>query len=423
MVKTKSKSSLNKDIIREGNVEFEYISQDTEFAELYEEWEENQKKKVISNTVSGGTQLDFFEKHLTSAVMRKGSKNRRNKPKGVKNTRSVLKKIRRIFKRRQIPTEEEIEELIQMGKDIKSWENVGKGDSDFALDPALIMFTNRERKAVKSKGGKKRFKSVQAGKVYGHYRTKEYVATRPNVSEVKYINNPKQNPLHLALFGTDANDKTSLSYILRNAGESLKKQRVRITVYGKAKHIGSFEKVASEMYKIGSVKEFLGKLVKSKTFFRVNTGQLMLSKVKVAIDREVFPIKTKREKKIVENLIYANPKEKKAGDIVEFRYNSQGAVALLALVHLAIKDFLEPVEKKLDGGGTFTAYRSQHDYFVWSKGASNAFDYRPTKQQREKIIGADGYKKPKDRKYSGNTRSGGARVSFKKQWRDILKGV
>jgi len=423
MVKTNSKSSLNKDIIREGNVEFEYISQETEFAELFEDWEERQKKKVISNTVGGGTQLDFFEKHLTSAMMRAGSKNRRNKPAGLKNTRSALVKIRRIFKRRRIPTEEEIDDLIQMGKDIKSWEGVGKADSDFALDPALIMFTNRERKAVKSKGGKKRFKSVQAGKVYGHYRTKEYVATRRGMSEVKYINNPKENPLHLALFGIDANDKTSLSYILRNAGDSLKKQRVRITVYGKAKHIGSFEKVASEMYKIGAVKQFLGNVVKNKTFFRANTGQLMLSKVKVAIDREIFPVKTKREKKIVENLIYANAKEKKAGDIVEFRYNSQGAVALLALVHLAIKDFLEPVEKKLDDGKTITAYRDPYGWFVWSKGASNAFDYRPTRQQREKIVGADAYKKPKDRKYSGNTRSGSAKVSFKKQWREILKGL
>ena len=416
----KPKSSLKKDIIREGNVEFEYISQETEFAELYEEWEERQKKKVITNTKGGGTQLDFFEKHLTTRTMRAGSKNRQNKPaKGAPNTRSVLRQVRRIFKRRQIPTDEEIDELIEFGEGIKSWEGVGKGDNDFALDPALIMFTNRERKAVKGKKGKKRFKSVQAGKVYGHYRSKEYVATRPNITEVKYINNPKQNPLHLALFGTDANDKTSLSYILRNAGDSLKKQRVRITVYGKAKHIGSFEKVASEMYKIGAVKEFLGRLVKNKTFFRANSGQLMLSKVKVAIDREIFPIKNKREKKIVENLIYASAKDKKAGDIVQFRYNSQGAVALLALVHLAIKDFLEPVEKKIDDGRTFTAYRDPYGYFVWSKGASNAFDYRPTKKQREQIRQV----KPKDRKFSGNTRTANSKVAFKKQWREILKGL
>ena len=89
------------------------------------------------------------------------------------------------------------------------------------------------------------------------------------------------------------------------------------------------------------------------------------------------------------------------------------------LVGLAIRDFAPKKTIEVDGK-TKTVFVSPDEYFIWTKGAKNAFDYRLNRRQMEL---RNKKKKPEERKYQNNTRGANMKTISKRDWKQILKGV
>lgn len=413
MVKTKSNSigGTKKDTITEGHITFEFDSSESKFAEKFEAWVKK-RKGTPADAKNIATEYDFFLDHLDRDLMRAKSKNQKHFKTGMTSTRVVLRKVSAILRKRKMPTEEMIADIKSYGEKLRDYKGKGgEGKDEIALDPALIMFT--DRKKVANKDGKG-FKTKDGNKIYGHYRSDNYADSHQGVTAVSYINNPDAHPLHQALYGKDG-----LVEILLEVEKTIKDRRVRIIIEGRPPHIRSLEKVAEEFYSIGSVKSFLKDLVNNQVYFRKKTGQMMMSKVRTAIQLQDFEIKKKSEVATVQRLISSDKKDGVVGDIFAVRYNSMGMVALMHLVGLAIRDFAPKKTIEVDGK-TKTVFVSPDEYFIWTKGAKNAFDYRLNRRQMEL---RNTKKKPEDRKYQNNTRGANMKTISKRDWKQILKGV
>lgn len=410
-----------KSTIRDGNVTYTYNVADTKFASRYRSWARTQKSRK-ADMKAGGTQYDFLLRHIDTTLtgvgkVRRGSKNRKGDlPAGHEYTHVVIKIVEEMLEENKLPKKLLIKKIGRLGDAMMSWKNKGgnKGDP-FALDPALIMFTDRKR--IKRQG-EEGYTTTVEGKVYGHYKTKNYAKHRKGVSAVDYVssnvNAPKSNhPLHRALFDEDE----GLAPILQDIAQTIKDASVSVEIKGRSNHL-SMEETASRVFKLSSVRRYLEKVVNNQTFFRRKSGQIMISKVRTDIQTRNFPIKTEKDREIVQSMVAKNEKDEVAGKITEFTYSSMGTVALLHLMKLAVDEFAKKKVFNIAEGKNVTLPIAPDDFIIWSKGARNAFDYRLT---RKEVEFKDTTKKPEDRKLQNDKKYSNTKVISKRDWRGLLK--
>ena len=159
------------------------------------------------------TLLGHLENHVTSTHARKGKGERSL----FKDNLSNFKKIIGGGESPEVITEEQIEEMRLFKEDLlELWE----GDKN----PRNIWFTIPSGvKKVKGKGGKEKWAMSGETKVYGHYRTPDYVKYREKVRGKKELpavdsswysigkegKDTAKPPMYQAIFSGSTKDKTS----------------------------------------------------------------------------------------------------------------------------------------------------------------------------------------------------------------------
>lgn len=325
------------------------------------------------------TLFDFLENHIFNNV-REGSVNA-GADGGSNGAIEALSAIEDILEDRVI-YQSDVENLKKLYKRMGQMQD-NKGPDGLALDPKLILFTEKQGRSKK--------------KLYGHFATPSYIARKKKKdSNFKGKAVPSGwysgtgNPPSFALFSNKSHEfaePKGLLYILDDAIKELDKDGpqgpadLEITI-GRLKGAAAINKLAG----ISSVERYFEKAVNNAAFWQ--GGKLRTAKLAKDVATKSFSV-TPKEAKIALAAMETPPDKTPAGRIVSFKVELTGTPIILF-----IKAALERANKKKGGD----------DYRAWVP--SGQFDYRKTAKE---VYGEDTGRFKPDQKV------------ISKSWADILK--
>ncbi len=374
------KKTKKNEIVVDGN-KFIQKFNDIQFVMDYKEWKSH--CEGISGSEMGvddtniPTLYDFLENHIFNNV-REGSKNA-GADDGSNGAVEALSAIEDIMEDRVI-YRSDIENIKKLYKRMGQMQD-NKGPDGLALDPKLILFTE------KSKRGKR--------KLYGHFATPEYIK-RKKAKDANFKGKAVDagwysgtgNPPSFALFSDGSSTYAKpkgLLYILDDAIKELdgpKGPTELELIIGRLKGKGAVDKLAG----IASVERYFDKAINNNAFWQ--GGKLRVSRLAKDVATKSFDCSPKEAQ--IALAAMDTPLEKTpAGRIKSFKVELTGTPIILF-----IKAALERANKKKAGD----------DYRAWTD--KGQFDYRKTAKE---VYGEDTGRYRPDQKV------------ISKSWIEILK--
>ena len=383
------KKTKKNEIIIDGN-KFVQNFNDIQFVQDYIDWKDNCRK--ISGSDMGvddsniPSLFDFLQNHIFNNV-REGSKNA-GADDGSNGAIEALSAIEDIMEDRVI-YQSDIEKIKKLYKRMGQMQD-NKGPDGLALDPKLILFTEKTKR-----GGKR--------KLYGHFATPEYIA-RKKAKDSKFKGKAvdagwysgQGNPPSFALFSSGPQKYAKpkgLLYILDDAIKALDpKGRKRaagggspveneVTV-GRLKGKTAVDKLAG----IASVEKYFDSAINNEAFWQ--GGKLRVARLAKDVATKSFSVSPK-EAQIALDAMDTPDEKTPAGSLKSFKVELTGTPLILF-----IKAALERANKKKGGDG----------YRAWTD--KGQFDYRKTARE---VYGEDTGRFRPDQKV------------ISKRWTEILK--
>ena len=375
------KKTKKNEIVVDGN-KFIQKFNDIQFVMDYKEWKSH--CEGISGSEMGvdetnvPTLYDFLENHIFNNV-REGSKNA-GADDGSNGAIEALSAIEDIMEDRVI-YQSDIDNIKKLYKRMGQMQD-NKGPDGLALDPKLILFTEKD-----SKGGKR--------KLYGHFATPEYIKrkkAKDSSFKGKAVDagwySGSGNPPSFALFSDGSSTYAKpkgLLYILDDAIKELdgpKGPTELELIIGRLKGRGAVDKLAG----IASVERYFDKAINNEAFWR--GGKLRVSQLAKDVATKSFACSPK-EAEVAIAAMDTPPEKTPAGRIKSFKVELTGTPIILF-----IKAALERANKKQAGD----------EYRAWA--ATGEFDYRKTARE---VYGEDTGRFRPDQKI------------ISKSWMQILK--
>lgn len=383
------KKTKKNEVIIDGN-KFSQNFDDIQFVQDYKEWKSN--CEGVSGSSMGvdetniPTLFDFLENHIFNNV-REGSKNA-GKDDGSNGAIEALSAIEDILEDRVI-YESDVKKIKDLYKRMGQMQD-NKGPEGLALDPKLILFTEKDKK-----GGKR--------KLYGHFATPEYIA-RKKAKDKGFKGKAVDagwysgtgNPPSFALFSSGSQKYAKpkgLLYILDDAIKALDpKGRKRAAgggplvqnelTIGKLKGPSAIDKLAG----IASVEKYFDTAINNDAFWQ--GGKLRVARLAKDVATKSFAVSPK-EAQIALDALDTPDEKTPAGTLKTFKVELTGTPIILF-----IKAALERANKKKGGDG----------FRAWTD--KGQFDYRKTAKE---VYGEDTGRFRPDQKV------------ISKSWIDILR--
>jgi hypothetical protein len=276
----------------------------------------------------------------------------------------------------------DIEEIEKLYKRMGQMQD-NKGPDGLALDPKLILFTEKQGRST--------------NKLYGHFATPSYIA-RKKKKDANFKGEAVPagwysgagNPPSFALFSNSSHEfaePKGLLYILDDAlkelGDGPQGPTDLEIVIGRLKGKGAIDKLAG----IASVERYFDKAINNDAFWQ--GGKLRTAKLANDVATKSFDV-TPKEVEALMSALNLPKDETPAGRVKSFKVELTGTPIILF-----IKAALERANKKKGGD----------EYRAWV--SSGQFDYRKTAKE---VYGEDTGRYRPDQKV------------ISKRWTDILRG-